>query len=80
MKTFIDNVAVFAIERCLLFDLGAIFSPSFVLQMDQQLVSKIATESQLDRHLREANQKRLVVLQAGLDICTAHMERRWSSK
>lgn len=55
MKTFVDNVAVFAIEYCLLSDLSSIFSPSFVLQMDQQLVSEIASESQSDRLLREQN-------------------------
>ena len=80
MKTFVDNVAVFAIERCLLSDLGAVFAPYFVLQMNPQLVSRIASESQLDRHLREENEKRLLVLQAGLDICNAHMERKSSSK
>lgn len=47
--------------------------------MDQALVSEIASESQPDRLLREQNQKRLVVLQAGLGICNAHVERKASS-
>ena len=80
MKTFVDNVSVFAIECCLLSDLGAIFSPSFVLQMDPQLVSEIASEPPSDRLLREQNQKRLFGLQAGLDICRVHVERESSSK
>ena len=76
MKTFVDNVAVFAVECCLLSDLSAVFSPSSVLQMDQQAICQIASESQLDHLLREQNQKRLVVLQAGLNICNAHAERK----
>ena len=80
MKTFVDNVAVFAVESCLLSDLGAVFTPSLVLQMDRQTISQIASESHFDRHLREQNQKRLLILQAGLDICNAHMERKSSSK
>ena len=80
MKTFVDNVAVFAVECCLLSDLSAVFSPSSVLQMDQQLIYEIASESQLDHLLREQNQKRLAALQAGLNICNAHAERKPSSK
>lgn len=76
MKTFVDNVAVFAVESCLLSDLSGVFSPSSALQMDQQTICQIASESQSDHLLREQNQKRRLVLEVGLDICNAHVERR----
>jgi len=80
MKTMIDNITVQAIERCLIADIGDLLSPSYVLQMDQELVSRIAAEPQHNQPLREQTRRKLAVLQAGLNTCRAHVSRKSSSK
>ena len=79
MKTFVDIVALFPVEYCLLFDLNAVFSPLSVLQLDRQLVYETTSKSQLDHLLREQTQKRFIVLQTGLDICNTYLEQKLSS-
>lgn len=76
MKSVIDNVAVHAIECCLMAGLSDLLSPSYVLQMDKELVCGIAAESHQNRDLREQIHQQLVVLQAGLDICRVQMNRK----
>ena len=80
MKTVIDNITVQAIERCLIAFIGDLMSPSYVLQMDQELVSRIAAEPRQNQPLREQTRRKLAVLQAGLDACRAHASRKSSSK
>ena len=76
MKLVIDNVAIHAIECCLIAGISDLISPSHVLQMDQELVHRIAAESHHNQALREQTQQRMVVLQAGLDICRVHTNRQ----
>ena len=76
MKSVIDNVAIHAIECCLVAGISDLLSPSYILQMDQQLVSGIAAESHQNQSLREQTQRKMVVLQAGLDICRVHANRQ----
>lgn len=80
MKTFVDNVAVFAVECCLLSDLNSIFSPSLVWKMSAENISGIAAEPEQHRLLREQNGKRIAILQAGLEICNGHVEWRSLSR
>ncbi|KAJ5675982.1 Dynamin GTPase [Penicillium macrosclerotiorum] len=42
--TFVENVVILAIENCLLYPLGRLFSSQFVMDMDDQQVQKIAAE------------------------------------
>ena len=76
MKSVIDNVAIHAIECCLVAGISDLFSPSYVLQMDQELVRGIAAESHQNQALREQTQRKMVVLGAGLDICRVHANRK----
>ena len=76
MKSVIDNVAIHAIEYCLIAGISDLLSPSHVLQMDQELVRGIAAETNHNQALREQTQQRMVVLQAGLDICRVHANRQ----
>ena len=76
MKSVIDNVAIHAIECCLVAGISDLLSPSYILQMDEQLVSGIAAESHHNQSLREQTQRKMFVLQAGLDICRVHANRQ----
>ena len=76
MKSVIDNVAVHAIESCLVAGISDLLSPSHVLQMDKELVGGIAAESHQNQGLRELTQQKMVVLQAGLEICRIHTNRK----
>lgn len=76
MKSVIDNVAIHAIECCLVASISDLLSPSHVLQMDQEVVRGIAAESHQNQSLREQTQRKIVVLQAGLDICRVHANRQ----
>lgn len=53
MKSVIDNVAIHAIEYCLIAGTSDLLSPSHVLQMDQELVRRIVAESHQNQALRE---------------------------
>jgi hypothetical protein len=78
MKTVIDNIATQAIEWCLIADISDLMSPSYVLQMDEELVRRIAAESPYNQSLRENTQRKLAVLQIGLKTCRAHVDRKIS--
>ncbi|KAK3176654.1 hypothetical protein OEA41_007977 [Lepraria neglecta] len=80
MKSVIDNVAIHAIEYCLIAGISDLLSPSHVLQMDQELVRGIAAESRQNQALREQTQQKMVVLQAGLDICRVHANRQFLNR
>ncbi|KAL9128773.1 MAG: hypothetical protein Q9217_002622 [Psora testacea] len=76
MKSVIDNVAVHAIECCLIVGISDLLSPSSVLQMNQELLCGIAAETHQNQALREQTQRKLAVLQAGLEICRSHADRK----
>ena len=52
MKVLVDNVAVQAIEACLMTHLPEIISPASVMQMDDETVRRIAAESEEVQELR----------------------------
>lgn len=79
MKTVIDNIATQAIEWCLIADISDLMSPSYVLQMDEELVRRIAAESPCNQSLRENTQRKLAALKNGLETCRAHIDRKTSS-
>lgn len=75
LKSFVDNVAILAIELCLLKDLGEVFSPVSVMQMEENSVRKIATESQENQNQRELLTRKRAVLSSGLEICQRYVGR-----
>ena len=76
MKSFIDGVAIHTIEYCLVAEMSNLFSPSSVLQMEEDLVSTIAAETQQNQTSREQTQRETEVLEKGLSICRMHMDRK----
>lgn len=76
MKSFIDSVAIHAIEYCLVAEMSSLFSPSSVLQMEEDLLSTIAAETQQNQTLREQMQRETEVLEKGLSLCRMHMDRK----
>lgn len=52
MKVLVDNVAVQAIEACLMTHLQDIISPASVMQMKDETISRIAAESEESQELR----------------------------
>lgn len=75
LKSFVDNVPVLVIEACLLKNLGAVFSPVVIMQMDGDLIRKIAAESQENQELRDVLTRKEAVLNSGLEICQRYVER-----
>jgi hypothetical protein len=80
MKNFIDNVAIQAVEGYLVKGLGDMLSPSSILQMEPDLVSKIAAESSENQTRREELLRKSTVLKMGLKTCKRYVGRSASSK
>lgn len=69
MKRFIDDVAVEAIEECVVSKLAGIFSPLSVAMMTESEISRIASETAQIRISRENLQTKLNVLKQGGETC-----------
>lgn len=80
LKCFVDNVAILVIEACLMKNLGAVFSPVLIMQMDESLIQKIAAESQENQDQRELLTRKKTVLSSGLEICQRHVSRSMLGK
>lgn len=80
MKNFIDNVAIQAVEGCLMGGLGDILSPSLILQMEPGLVRKIAAESLESQVQRDDLLRKSSVLKLGLKTCKKYVGHSASSK
>lgn len=76
MKSFVDGVAIHSIEICLVAEISKLFSPSSVLQMEEDLVSAIAAETRQNKSLREQMQGETEALEKGLSLCRMHMDRK----
>ena len=59
MKLLIDNVAVQAVEACLMSQLPSIISPTSVMTMTDETVSSIAAEPEENQTLREQLDRKL---------------------
>ncbi|KAI8939863.1 hypothetical protein NX059_003597 [Plenodomus lindquistii] len=73
IAVFTNNVAILAIENCLIKDLTAIFSPSLIMGLDDEQVQAIAAESDEMRQERTELAKKLDVLSSGARILHEHM-------
>ncbi|KAH7408337.1 dynamin-1 [Phaeosphaeria sp. MPI-PUGE-AT-0046c] len=73
ISVFINNIAVLAIENCLIKDLSSIFSPTLTANMDDEQLHAIAAECEETRTERGALQQKLAVLQSGKQILYEHI-------
>ncbi|KAI9824767.1 MAG: hypothetical protein M1832_001595 [Thelocarpon impressellum] len=80
MKSVVDNVAIHAVESVLVAGLEDIISPSLVMQMDPEVVSKIAGESKESRDYRVQLTRALRILEAGAATCKRYVGRSTSCK
>lgn len=69
LKTFVDNVAVQVVKSTLIGHLWSIFSPADVGQMSPDLIAKISAESTESQALRQQLDRKLLVLEKGMEIC-----------
>jgi hypothetical protein len=72
MRSFVDNVARIVIEHCLIKELKSLLNPITVDAMDDDLLAKLAAESDDVREEREEQTARLQILKKGLHTCEAY--------
>jgi hypothetical protein len=65
----VDNIAIQVVERHLLHELWAVFSPISVLSMPDKVVSAIAGESMEHQNRRHRLEVKKEVLMEGLKVC-----------
>ena len=70
-----DNVAIYAIEQCLVAGLDDLFSFGSVMELSDEQISNIAAEPLQDARLREQTQRKLRILYEGLNTVRAHASR-----
>ncbi|PVH68000.1 hypothetical protein DL98DRAFT_442268, partial [Cadophora sp. DSE1049] len=75
IKTFVDNVAVQVIEASIVNNLADVFNPLAVAQMESELISNIAAESEQNQTQREMLDRKLRILDEGLNTCKRHASR-----
>lgn len=68
ISVFISNIAVLAIENCLITDLSSLLDPELVLNMNEEKLQMIASESDDVRAERTALKQKLADLKAGKRI------------
>ena len=69
LKLLVDNVAIQAVEACLIRGLEKILSPSSILEMDPDTITRIGNEPQEHQQQREHLIRKLAVLNSGLETC-----------
>lgn len=78
---FIDNVAILAIENCLLRPLEHIFSNQVINKMDDEEIERLAGESQEVKEERERLSRELKKLEAGMrTLSTFNVDRPSSNR
>ncbi|KAH7025370.1 putative dynamin GTPase [Macrophomina phaseolina] len=68
LNIFVDNIATLAVENCLIGKLADIFSPTVVALMDDETLSRLASETEDIKNEREVLKGRLKSLQQGARI------------
>ncbi|KKY27257.1 putative dynamin family protein [Phaeomoniella chlamydospora] len=66
-KTFVDNVAVLVVEKCLLQKLPELISPSVASELDDHTVSLVAGETETSRIERTQASEKFTVLDKALE-------------
>ncbi|KAK4459529.1 P-loop containing nucleoside triphosphate hydrolase protein [Cladorrhinum samala] len=75
LRMFADNVAILAVENCLIRDIPRILTPEAVAGMTDEEVERIAAESKEVRDERNDLESRLAKLQEGLHACQRFQPR-----
>ncbi|KAF1946345.1 dynamin-1 [Clathrospora elynae] len=73
ISVFINNMAILAIENCLIKNLAAIFSPTLTADMDDEKLRAIASESEDIRNERVSLRQKLSVLETGKQVLFEHI-------
>lgn len=68
------------IENCLIKDLSAIFSPTLIADMDDELLRAIASESEETRDERASLKEKLSVLKSGKQVLSEHIGKAINSE
>ena len=66
LKQHVDDVAIHAIEACLMQKLPDIFTPKTVLDMEDEVIDDIASETEDSKVERTSSSKKLEILEAAL--------------
>lgn len=69
LKRFIDDIAIEAIETKLIASLSKLFDPVTVFGMAPETVTRIAGETEEYRSMREHLNKKLDILNRGVETC-----------
>ncbi|KAF2846803.1 dynamin-1 [Plenodomus tracheiphilus IPT5] len=73
IAVFTNNIAILAIENCLMKDLSSIFSPSLIIGLDDDKIQAIAAESKDIREDRVKRTQKLAAFEIGRNILYEHM-------
>lgn len=78
LKQFVDDYAIFAVERDLLSKLELIFTPTIVLGLEDELLQEIAGETEESKLERTQAMQKLAALERALDMLKRldHGERK----
>ncbi|KAI9731215.1 MAG: hypothetical protein M1834_005408 [Cirrosporium novae-zelandiae] len=76
LKVLVDDIAILAIENCLVQELENVLSPAAITEMDDDLITLIAAESEESQNERELTTQKLKVLESALQACYKHVSRR----
>ncbi|KAH8742896.1 dynamin family protein [Diaporthe sp. PMI_573] len=80
LKSLVDNVAIYAVELLLVQKLQELLSPSMIMEMDAELLQRIAAESPSAAAQREQLSRKLEVLMTGMETCRRYANQSARSK
>ena len=66
LKKVVDDIGVLAIEECLMQQLPTLFMPETIFDLDDNVIRRIAAESDESVAERERSTRRLRILETGL--------------
>jgi GTP-binding protein EngB required for normal cell division len=76
LGVFVDNVAMLAIENCILKSVDSLVSAGTIAKLSEEELKLLASESPDAARTRQETLAKQKVLQDGLDICQKHVRRR----
>ncbi|KAK2760304.1 hypothetical protein FQN54_002372 [Arachnomyces sp. PD_36] len=71
-KVMVDNVASMVIESCLVQSLPTLLTATNIIEMDDNLISAIASEAEGAQEERQLASQKLAALEKALEICGQH--------
>ncbi|KAH7125952.1 P-loop containing nucleoside triphosphate hydrolase protein, partial [Dactylonectria macrodidyma] len=80
LQTFTNNVTVLAVENCLISKMKSVFTTTAVLEMDDDTLLRLGSESQESQRERLELQNSIAALKSDLAICKKHRPRPSSSR